>query len=70
MASEQRIHPGQVAQMREIAAALGNEAMVATTNSMGVSYENRARRHVEFANLVALELAHIEHPLAKLLIRL
>ena len=56
--------------MREIAAALGNEAMGATTNSMGVSYENRARRHVEFANLVALELAHIEHQLAKLLIRL
>ena len=70
MVSEQYIRQGEVAEMREIAAALGNEAMVATTNSMGVSYENRARRHVEFANLVALELAHIEHPLAKLLIRL
>ena len=65
MVSEQRIHPGEVAEMREIAAALGNEAMGATMDSMGVSYEDRAKRHVEFVNLVALELTNIGQ-LAKL----
>ena len=69
MALEQYIRQGEVAEMREIVAALGTEAMGATMDSMGVSYEDRARRRVEFVNLVALELTHIEQ-LAKLLIRL
>ena len=69
MVSEQRIHPGEVAEMREIAAALGNEAMGANTEGLEVSFEGCAKRHVEFVNLVALELPDIWQ-LAKLLIRL
>ena len=54
MVSEQRIHPGQIAEMREIAAALGNEAMGATMESMGISFEDCATRHVEFVSVVMM----------------
>ena len=52
MVSEQRIHPGQIAEMREIAAALGNEAMGANMEGLEVSFEGCAKRHVEVVNLV------------------
>ena len=56
MVSEQYIRQGQgqVAQMREIAAALGNEAMGATMESMGISFEDSATRHVEFVSVVMM----------------
>ena len=43
---------GQVAQMREIAAALGNEAMGANMEGLEVSFEGCAKRHAEAVNLV------------------
>ena len=52
MVSEQRIHPGQIAEMREIVAALGNEAMGANMEGLEVSFEGCAKRHAETVNLV------------------
>ena len=52
MVSEQRINQGQVAEMREIAAALGNEAMGANTEGLEVSFEGCAKRHAETVNPV------------------
>ena len=52
MVSEQYIRQGEVAEMREIAAALGNEAMGATMEGLEVSFEGCAKRHAETVNLV------------------
>ena len=45
---------GQVAQMREIAAALGNENTDATMEGLEVSFEECAKRHVEFVSVVMM----------------
>ena len=45
---------GQVAQMRGIAAVLGNEAMGANTEGLEVSFEGCAKRHVEFVRVGAV----------------
>ena len=54
MVSGHYIRQGQVAQMSEIAAVLGNEAMGATMESMGRSFEDCATRHVEFVSVVMM----------------
>ena len=69
MVSEQYIRQEKVAKMREIVAVIGNENTGATIEGLEVSLKGCAKRHVEFVNLVALELPDIGQ-LAKLLIRL
>ena len=62
------IRQGQVAQMSEIAAVLGNEAMGATMESMGRSFEDCATRHVEFVSVVMMmvQTSSLETPLGAL----